>query len=118
MIRILANIVPPRDGHCSHNWKIMQKEIVLDEGNENVTLYCPKCFILSTITVKIGTGGEIGGPWPPQEEKTNAWEKACREWLKGCSCAGVNNQEECSECTKAFHDNLRYLNEREMPREG
>jgi hypothetical protein len=39
----------------------------------------------------------------------NAWEKACREWLKGCSCASANRQEECAECTKAFLDHLRNL---------
>lgn len=44
----------------------------------------------------------------------NIWERACREWLKGCSCASDNNQEECTECTKAFHDHLRNLISQEI----
>ena len=118
MVHILANIVLPRGGHCAHNWKIFQKEVVIDKGNKNVTLHCPQCHRLSTITAKIGAGGEIGEPWPPQEKKTSVWEKACREWLKGCSCAGASNQEECVECTKAFHDHLRRLNEVDKGRLG
>ncbi len=39
----------------------------------------------------------------------NKWEKACKEWLKGCSCSSANKQEECKDCTKAFHDHLREL---------
>ena len=39
----------------------------------------------------------------------NKYEKTCKEWLKGCSCASVDNQEECGECTKAFHNHLRKL---------
>jgi hypothetical protein len=27
---------------------------------------------------------------------------ACREWLKGCSCAPATSPQDCPECTKAF----------------
>lgn len=45
----------------------------------------------------------------------NKWEKACREFLKGCSCTKPTNllQEECPECLKAFCDHLRELKEKE-----
>jgi hypothetical protein len=39
----------------------------------------------------------------------NKWEEACKEFLRGCSCADPNNQEECGECLKAFCDHLRNL---------
>jgi len=44
----------------------------------------------------------------------NKFEVACREWLKGCSCSSKDNQEECKECTKAFHNALRNVVEREV----
>ena len=39
----------------------------------------------------------------------NKWEKACREWLKSCSCASWEAPEECKECTDAFLNHLKYL---------
>ena len=42
----------------------------------------------------------------------NKWEKACKEFLKGCTCAGENKQEECPECLKAFLDYLRTSQEK------
>ena len=39
----------------------------------------------------------------------NKWEKACREWLKGCSCADVSAPEECKDCTDAFLAHLKQL---------
>jgi len=39
----------------------------------------------------------------------NSWEKACKEFLKGCSCSELNNQEGCKECLKAFCNQLRFL---------
>ena len=39
----------------------------------------------------------------------NKWEKACREWLKSCSCADKENPEECKECVDAFLSHLKSL---------
>lgn len=39
----------------------------------------------------------------------NKWEKACREWLKGCSCAQDGKQEECQECIQAFLEKIREI---------
>jgi len=44
----------------------------------------------------------------------NLYEKSCKEWLKGCSCAGTNKPEECEECTKAFLENIKSINEDEI----
>ncbi len=44
----------------------------------------------------------------------NKWEKACREWLKGCSCATTENPEECKQCTKAFFDYLKNLSNQKI----
>ena len=47
--------------------------------------------------------------------KINEYEKACKEFLKGCSIAGPNsvhgqpNQEDCPDCLKAFCDHIRGL---------
>jgi hypothetical protein len=39
-------------------------------------------------------------------DPTNAADKdlanACREWIKGCSCAPSDSPQECKECTDAF----------------
>jgi hypothetical protein len=42
-------------------------------------------------------------------ETMNPWERACREWLKGCSCAEDGRQEECKECTAAFLNHIKHL---------
>lgn len=48
-------------------------------------------------------------------KKMNEYEKACKEFLKGCSIAGpksvhgLRNQEDCPECLKAFCDHIRKL---------
>ncbi len=39
----------------------------------------------------------------------NIWEKACKEFLKGCTCVDIDKQEDCKECLKAFCDHLRSL---------
>lgn len=39
----------------------------------------------------------------------NEYEKACREWLKGCSCAQDGDPGECQECTQAFLDKIQGL---------
>lgn len=41
--------------------------------------------------------------------KMNEYEKACREWLKGCSCADMQKPETCEECTKAFLEHIKSL---------
>jgi len=43
----------------------------------------------------------------------NKWETACKEFLKGCSCAGMDKQEDCEACLGAFCDHLRSLAEKE-----
>ena len=43
----------------------------------------------------------------------NKYEKACREWLKGCSCASDQNLEECQECTGAFLEHIKHLGYKE-----
>lgn len=37
------------------------------------------------------------------------WEKACKEFLKGCTCVDFDNQEECPSCLRAFCNELRSL---------
>lgn len=39
----------------------------------------------------------------------NLWEKACKEFLKGCSCVDIARQEDCKDCLTAFCDQLRSL---------
>lgn len=39
----------------------------------------------------------------------NRYEKACREWLRGCSCADTSTPEECEECTSAFLQKIKSL---------
>lgn len=43
----------------------------------------------------------------------NKYEKACKEFLKGCSCADEDKQEQCLECLKAFCDHIRELGEKD-----
>ena len=45
----------------------------------------------------------------------NLYEKSCKEWLKGCSCAGTNKPEECEECTKAFLENIKNIKANDKP---
>lgn len=45
----------------------------------------------------------------PPVKVENKYEKACKEWLKGCSCSTPGKQQQCTECTDAFFDHLRYL---------
>lgn len=42
-----------------------------------------------------------------EKQGSNKYERMCKEWLKGCSCADKANPEECKECTKAFLDALK-----------
>jgi len=44
-----------------------------------------------------------------KNEKLLNWEESCKEFLKGCSVARPDHQEECEECLKAFMDHLRNL---------
>lgn len=39
----------------------------------------------------------------------NPFEKACREWLKGCSVSLDKPQEYCDECTVAFLEHIKGL---------
>jgi hypothetical protein len=45
--------------------------------------------------------------------KMNEWEKACKEFLKGCTCAELDHQEDCDNCLKAFCSHLRDLAKKE-----
>ena len=49
--------------------------------------------------------------WKDVKEKRemNKWEKACKEYLKGCSCSDPNHPEQCEECHGAFYNHLREL---------
>lgn len=38
----------------------------------------------------------------PQFRADIDFSNACREWIKGCSCAPANAPQECKECTDAF----------------
>ena len=54
----------------------------------------------------------------PQKTKTNPYEYACKEWLRGCSCSIdfktlKNNPETCDECTESFHKYIKYLEHNE-----
>ena len=44
-----------------------------------------------------------------KEDSINPWEKACKEFLKGCSYAAYELPESCKACLKAFCDKLRLL---------
>lgn len=39
----------------------------------------------------------------------NPFEKACREWLKGCTCATPGKPWECIQCTEGLHGHLAKL---------
>lgn len=39
----------------------------------------------------------------------NDFEKACREWMRGCSCAPDGEPWRCEECTRGFHDRIKGL---------
>jgi hypothetical protein len=39
----------------------------------------------------------------------NKYERACREWLKGCSCSDEGKPEQCEECTESFLNKIREL---------
>lgn len=39
----------------------------------------------------------------------NEWEIACKEFLKGCTCAEPNHQEDCEPCLAGFCNKLRQL---------
>jgi hypothetical protein len=41
----------------------------------------------------------------------NEFEKACREFLKGCSCVSEGRQETCPDCLEAFCNRLRSIKE-------
>ena len=43
----------------------------------------------------------------------NEWEKACKEFLKGCLNVEANKQETCSTCLTAFCNQLRFLAEKD-----
>lgn len=36
------------------------------------------------------------------EKYPNAYEKACKEFLKGCACAETEKPDTCADCTDAF----------------
>ena len=44
-----------------------------------------------------------------KEPISNKYEKACKEFLKGCLCAKKDLQEECETCLKAFLNHIRNL---------
>ncbi len=39
----------------------------------------------------------------------NDYERVCKEWLKGCSCATKDKPEDCEPCTKGFLDAIKSL---------
>jgi len=39
----------------------------------------------------------------------NEYEKACKEWMKGCSNAKDGFPEDCIQCTFAFHRRIKQL---------
>lgn len=41
----------------------------------------------------------------------NQFEAACREWIKGCSCAPKGEPWRCEACTEAFASRIRELAE-------
>jgi hypothetical protein len=48
-----------------------------------------------------------------RNEMMNEYEKACKEFLNGCTCVGPDHQEECPECLTAFCNQLRKLGREE-----
>ena len=49
-----------------------------------------------------------------RQQKENRYEKACKEWLKGCSCCSTDgNPEECDSCTSAFLEAIKKIHESE-----
>lgn len=45
----------------------------------------------------------------------NEFERACREWMRGCSCAPDGKPWECVECTEAFHSRLVQVSQEPQP---
>lgn len=56
-------------------------------------------------------GSKVGKAMAVELREQNAikYEKACLEWLKGCSCARKNFPEDCSACTKAFLGHIKKI---------
>ena len=55
---------------------------------------------------------------PPPKIKTNPYEYACKEWLRGCSCSIdfktlKNNPKTCVECTENFYKYIKNLEHNE-----
>jgi ribosomal protein S27E len=40
--------------------------------------------------------------WPAATAADRDLAAACREWIKGCSCAPADRPQDCKECTDAF----------------
>ena len=47
----------------------------------------------------------------------NKYEVACKQFLRGCTCAPKDKQEECKECLTAFCNHLRDLQQEEKDSE-
>jgi hypothetical protein len=39
---------------------------------------------------------------PNDVSADDLFASACREWIKGCSCAPASSPQNCPECTEAF----------------
>lgn len=45
-------------------------------------------------------------PTPMGCESMNPFEYACREWVRGCTCAPTGQPWKCEECTLGFHGRI------------
>lgn len=60
----------------------------------------------SQITV---SGKPVVGSGSFELSTDGAYETACKEFLKGCTCVEEDRQEDCWECLKAFCNRLRNI---------
>ena len=75
---------------------------------KNNPLECGEMATNRCMIVAAKTREDVIRKWQEQG-LANFFEKACREWLKGCSCAEKDSPEECEECTEAFLRHIKTL---------
>lgn len=103
--QLMNNLISNRDHQEPHDWQAIGVVRDLDILEDTVTFRCRICGLTLERKVPFMSFEIHSTP----DYFMNEWEKACREWLKGCSCAGTDSQEDCTQCTNAFHDHLRNL---------
>ena len=101
----------------------MEKPIrILDAVNKCNVDYYDKLILAIAQKFDVGVANEIDGlfitimdkeePEPKPDRAMNLYEKACREFLKGCMCAGKTKPQDCPQCLGAFVERIIKLTEK------